>query len=256
LNSSPSSNSKPKVAQNDFRLSQFDVGRAGNSPGGKGSGPVNVSTLDSVNQLEMLLMSSPENRTRNNLYKPAFRNIDPEKPTYGSSFTASNIGPAPYGTIQGNSAFQGSGNYNGGNPQNFGHAQNTNNQSNQGSYQGSPYRDSNQGSNSINNGQNYGIISPGSPYNPPQRNLDHPHNSYIDPLSRPRSQDKSPYVAGVVGNYSYSPQRPDDRQNSQFDATQIGNNEHRSTSAFNVGGPYNDRSSSPATNRLDRAVVD
>lgn len=76
---------------NDFSMSQFGGVSNNQSPQGKRDGPVNVSIMDSVNQLELLLNNTQDNRNRSNLYKPAFRNIEIEKPSYGNS-----VSPSPF----------------------------------------------------------------------------------------------------------------------------------------------------------------
>lgn len=89
-------------------MSQFDVGSTIKSPRSKKDMPVNMSILDSMSQLEMLLQNTPDNRNRNGLYKPAFRNIEVERPSYGTSISSSTFNSPGISGLDMNAGNQGS----------------------------------------------------------------------------------------------------------------------------------------------------
>ena len=85
LNSKSNSGVMKKVRINDFSMSKFDAVSTIKSPQSKTGMPINMSILHSMSQLETLLQNNPYNSNRNWLYKPAFRNIEVEKPLQDNS---------------------------------------------------------------------------------------------------------------------------------------------------------------------------
>lgn len=154
-------------------------------------------------------MSSPENRNRNNLYKPAFRNIDNDKAPFTSSFTTSSVGGPQYGMQPQGSLFPQSGNFSNQPPQNFGQTQASPSIANQSMYgQTDGYSNQGQAADPLMARQ---VSSPGSfssSMMSPQRGNQFPQNNFNDPMGRQPSPDKSPFMQGPMGDFQQPNQRP------------------------------------------------
>lgn len=255
LNSSPSSSSKPRLAQNDFRLTQFDAGRTNQSSPNHRGEPINVSTLDIANQLEMLLINSPESRNRNNLYKPAFRNIDQEKPAFTSAFSTSSMGGQQYGMSQPNSQYQPSGNFNGQGPYNYGQGNGSQATAGQDNFQGSPYGSPVQVPNPNQTNQNTMNSNYNSPFMSPQKVPEFPQNNFNDPNNRGRSQDKSPYGNGMMGDFNQSPSRTEDAGSFGMNSQPMGGNFQNPSSPGRMPDMSTGRDSSPGPFRAEMGGV-